>query len=87
MTITGITGLDTPKDDRRAGFPFAAQRDLAEVVFRDPGFRRGSDQLTVEVTVRFVHFSKGDAGKVAIAPRVGTVWGAIIWSALVLVLV
>jgi hypothetical protein len=86
MTVTGITGLDAPKNHGRAVFTFAAERELAEVIFRDPGFGRGGNQLTVEKTVGFVHFSKGNAGQVAVPPRVGTLWGTIVLSALVLIL-
>ena len=86
VTITGITGLDAPKDDRRSVFAFAAERDLAEVIFRNPCFGRGSDQLTVEVTVRFVYFSQGDACQIAVPASVWALWRTIVLSALVLVL-
>src|SRR5215207_112766 len=86
ITIRGINTFYPPKHERRSFVASRFEWYLAEIVFRDPGFRRGGDQLCFEMVVDILDFSKRNTGKVTVAARIWPLGRVIIVSALFLVL-
>jgi hypothetical protein len=86
VTIAGIYALDAPKEDRRARIAAAFERQLAEVVFRDPAFHGRRHQLGLEMKISILHLAQRYAGQVAVTAPVRLLWRRIVVSARLLVL-